>query len=672
MKRLATSACILLCLPLFAQAPLPSGGIAEPAPAPTFADTVRPFLEQHCQVCHNGKVTSGDVNFEVLKYSKSLAPMAAAWENTAFVLKLDRMPPPGTPRPPQGEVQPVIALLERDLAEVRQRKVEQAPATREWLTYQYDSERTGWARAEDKLSKANVSGLSLLWKSQLDAVPNRMNPYATLTDPLIVDNVQTRQGPKKLLFVASAENNVYALDAETGATLWQRTFPNTLKPQALSRTCPNTLNATPVIDKQNGLLYVLMNDGKLRALGLADGEDRMTPAEFTELYSRNWSLNLVDGMIYTSSSRGCGPAMSSISAIDLSKPHHPLLRFYTSTGKASGPWGRGGIAHTPSGVVAQTADGAYDPASGRFGNTFLSLSKDLRLLDSYTPANWEYLNRKDFDLGAASPTVFEFDKWTLVAGAAKEGVIYLLDAADLGGDDHHTPLYVSPRYGNDALTFGFTGVWGTISTWVDAAGQRWLLVPMQGPPAKDTVSHFKLSDGNVVNGSIMAFQVKKEDGKPVLVPVWMSHDLDLPGMPVVANGVVYVLGNGERAGDTFRPPRRRGGLGGPRPGAPGGPRRVFSEPPNQVTVGEPGADRDAAWLTEQREPGGQTPGRRFSGGIDLTHAVLYALDAETGKELYSSQELIDSWNHYGGLALADGRLYLSSYDGRVYAFGLPK
>jgi outer membrane protein assembly factor BamB len=89
-------------------------------------------------------------------------------------------------------------------------------------------------------------------------------------------------------------------------------------------------------------------------------------------------------------------------------------------------------------------------------------------------------------------------------------------------------------------------------------------------------------------------------------------------------------------------------------------------------VGEPGAERDAAWLTSQNEPGGQVPGRRFSGGLDTTHAVLYALDAETGKELYSSKDLIDSWNHYGGLALSDGRLYLSSYDGRVYAFGLSK
>jgi outer membrane protein assembly factor BamB len=140
-------------------------------------------------------------------------------------------------------------------------------------------------------------------------------------------------------------------------------------------------------------------------------------------------------------------------------------------------------------------------------------------------------------------------------------------------------------------------------------------------------------------------------------------------MPVAANGVIYILGTGDRARDAMRGPTSQVVPG------PGGPRRGFGGfggPQNQVNVGEPGADRDAAWLSSQNEPGGQTPGRRFSGGIDLTHAVLYALDVATGKEIYSSKDLIDSWNHYGGLALADGRLYVSTYDARVYAFGLPK
>jgi len=33
---------------------------------------------------------------------------------------------------------------------------------------------------------------------------------------------------------------------------------------------------------------------------------------------------------------------------------------------------------------------------------------------------------------------------------------------------------------------------------------------------------------------------------------------------------------------------------------------------------------------------------------------------------------MDSWNHYGGIALSDGDIYVSTWDARVFAFGLKK
>ena len=82
-----------------------------------------------------------------------------------------------------------------------------------------------------------------------------------------------------------------------------------------------------------------------------------------------------------------------------------------------------------------------------------------RLQDTFTPANWEYLNKTDLDLGSANLVVFPFQKWTLVTSAGKESVINLLDANNLGGADHHTPLYTSSRWENDEakLTIGGYG-----------------------------------------------------------------------------------------------------------------------------------------------------------------------------------------------------------------------
>jgi len=50
--------------------------------------------------------------------------------------------------------------------------------------------------------------------------------------------------------------------------------------------------------------------------------------------------------------------------------------------------------------------------------------------------------------------------------------------------------------------------------------------------------------------------------------------------------------------------------------------------------------------------------------------VLYALDAVTGRELYSSKDLLASWVHFNQPVVAAGRVFLVSHDAHVYAFGL--
>ena len=43
---------------------------------------------------------------------------------------------------------------------------------------------------------------------------------------------------------------------------------------------------------------------------------------------------------------------------------------------------------------------------------------------------------------------------------------------------------------------------------------------------------------------------------------------------------------------------------------------------------------------------------------------------ETGKELYSSGDQITSFAHFSGLSVANGRVYLGTYDSVLYCFGL--
>ena len=66
-------------------------------------------------------------------------------------------------------------------------------SVQEWLTWQGDAARSGWAKDEKAFTKDSVSRMELKWRLQLDTVPSEINYYATLSDPLVAANVPTRQ-----------------------------------------------------------------------------------------------------------------------------------------------------------------------------------------------------------------------------------------------------------------------------------------------------------------------------------------------------------------------------------------------------------------------------------------------------------------------------------------------
>jgi outer membrane protein assembly factor BamB len=528
----------------------------------------------------------------------------------------------------------------------------------DWPTWGHDQERTGWNRTETGLTKTNVSRLGVVWSTTLSTPPTDI-VLSTLTAPVGLAGVATPQGAKDMLFLLGADDTLFAVDANDGKVIWQKTFPNAVPvKRAATWLCPNAANATPVIDRQKGVVYFITSDGKLRGLALSDGAVRLAPTDFVAPYARDWSLNLIDNVVYSTSGRGCGQLepdaeMASalypkgtgvqldpgaISAADVRDPDHPrVTHFFTSGARPAGPWGRGGVAKTPKGIVTQTADGPFDPSAGNFGHSVLELTPNAaRLVDSFTPSNWRAMNAKDLDFGSGSPIVFSFKGRTLIATAGKEGAIYLLDAASLGGADHSTPL-LRLATGNDvgSGTEPGQGLWGAMATYESADGNRYLYLPMWGPPAKDMPA-FKSSNGPTPNGSIMAFQLTDDAGKLGLVPLWTSPNMTVPDSPVVANGVVFAVQTGEQTLQNRPVPGQQLYVRPP----PGTPRPVVSA-------------ADAAKFRA-------TP---------VSNLVLYAFDAETGKQLYSSNKTIADWVHFTEPVVAFGKVFVVSHDGHVYAFG---
>jgi hypothetical protein len=61
----------------------------------------------------------------------------------------------------------------------------------------------------------------------------------------------------------------------------------------------------------------------------------------------------------------------------------------------------------------------------------------------------------------------------------------------------------------------------------------------------------------------------------------------------------------------------------------------------------------------------------LDGGDKSAHATLYALDAATGKELYSSGDAIETYTHLAGMSVGDGHVFFTTHDNTLYSFGIP-
>lgn len=123
-------------------------------------------------------------------------------------------------------------------------------------TYHYDNLRTGWNQAETVLTPATVasSAFGLVAQASLD---EQVDGQA-----LFVSGEQIAGGVHDVVYVATENDTLYALDAVTGATLASRSLGTAVPISALPGGCNNNsntmgINSTPVIDQAAGVIYVV-------------------------------------------------------------------------------------------------------------------------------------------------------------------------------------------------------------------------------------------------------------------------------------------------------------------------------------------------------------------------------------------------------------------------------
>jgi hypothetical protein len=496
----------------------------------------------------------------------------------------------------------------------------------DWLTDGGDTKRNNWQKDEKILTKANIKGMKLLWKTKLDNQPRQMH---SLLEPLIIGKVNTKKGPMELVIQVGVSDNLYALNAKTGEIVWKRHFESTFQDAPGARgpsvLCPGGMTANSTIGpgKNPGdyIIYSASWDGRLHKVNAADGEELAPPAPFMPPNGKPYALSLLDNVIYTHSAQGCGGNPNMAYTYDLATDK------VGSWGPAGGGmWGRSGPAISKDKVMyTGTGDGKWDPENGVYGNGIIGVkqnpkTKALELVDYYGPSNAEWLWKRDLDM-QVTPTIFDFKGKEYMIDASKECRLYVMDTESIGGDDHRTPAHRTDLICNEIVDFAEAGIWGSLTTWEDAQNRRWVLTPFWG--AKHSKYTAPLEYGEVKKGAIAAFTMQSApNGGVMLKPEWVSRDMNQAEPPLIANGMVFAYGSGENTAQAF-------------------------------------PDVGLDFRMERRV-------------VNSTHAVLYVLDAITGKELWNSGKEIATWNHWGGLGLANGKVYINTYDGMVYAFGLKK
>jgi hypothetical protein len=496
-----------------------------------------------------------------------------------------------------------------------------------------DPGRTGWVKDEKILNTSNVKDLKLLWKTHVDSTPREMH---NVFPPMVVQSVNTPNGPKTIGVVSGVSDDVYGIDLSEGDQIWHDKLESTYNPPAGTRgggtLCPGGQTDVPVIGPGatpgQYVAYTVAWDGRVHQINVADGKEVAPPQLFMPSNGKPEALVLFDRTLYTSTAQGCGGVVNGFYSFNLDTNKSSV--FLPAGG---GLWGRRGVSIAPDGTAYMgTGDGNFYPDQKELGNAIVAVkldaNKQLQLAGYYGPPDANWMHGRDLDVNV-TPVVFDYKGKHFLVDSSKQCRLWLLDRDNLGGADHQTALYRSPLICNDDQTWDGQGVWGAVSEWQDAQGNAWVLVPFWGPVS--ATFHAPIEYGRPTDGGVAAFKVEEKNGKWQLTPAWLSRNMDAADETVIANGVVYAYGSGE---DVHQ------------------------------------RDPDVAY-NSKRSPGetGGGSAQRIAGS---THVTVYALDGQTGKDLWDSGDQITSFNHWSGITVVNGRIYVPTFAGDIYCFGIAR
>ncbi len=374
-------------------------------------------------------------------------------------------------------------------------------------TFHYDNARTGQNTQETVLTPANVNvnQFGKLFTISVDGYV-----YA---QPLYMAGVQNiAGGTHNVLYIATEHDSVFAIDADSGAILWQTSFinpssgittvPNTVVPSCTAIVPEIGITSTPVIDPSTGTLYLVAKTKengqyvqRLHALAVTSGAEKFggpvvitatvngtgdggETVTFNPLQHLNRpALLLANGQVTIAWASNC----------DVSPYHGWVMSYNASTlaqegvfnsspnGAESGVWMSGdGVAADANGnYYFATGNGSYSGStSNNYGDSIVQLGPasngTFPVVDWFTPWNQNVLSGEDSDLGSAGLLLLPdlpagSPHQQLLVQMGKEGTIYLVDRNGMGrfcSSCVNVDTQIVQEISNASV-----GVWGSPAYW---------------------------------------------------------------------------------------------------------------------------------------------------------------------------------------------------------------
>ena len=261
-----------------------------------------------------------------------------------------------------------------------------------------------------------------------------------------------------LLIVATEEDEVDALDADTGRTVWRARLgrPVPLAQLPCGDIDPLGITGTPVIDAAQGAVYLdamvdqngtaqhllfglRLSDGKILPGWPLNVQQALRGRNFAPaVQNQRGALALLGHRLfvaYGGQFGDCGDYHGTVLGLATDPPH--VLAAWATRGSKGGIWAPGGISEADGALFFATGN-TDTGANWADGEGVFRLSPDLaRNADAhafFVPGNWKTLDDEDLDISGVAPLPFDLPGGARrLLALGKDGDADLLDRDNLGG-----------------------------------------------------------------------------------------------------------------------------------------------------------------------------------------------------------------------------------------------